>query len=174
MGYSAVCQAGPASTRSHSGAGGRSGLRVGLRRLFRGKILVTAAFRYYYYIIIIFSNYGPNHKGRKAQRTRKEIRGGLRLDDPCGSWAGLARISLLAVARGPGWWRYRLGWLAWRGIGGQWAGRAKTTGSREDAKFRLKMDNYGLQRHPPGCARQHACSGEARAEDCVSWGRWAR
>ncbi len=46
----------------------------------------------------MFSNYGPNHKDTKAQRTRKKILGSLRLDDPCGPWAGLARLSLVAAA----------------------------------------------------------------------------
>ena len=64
----------------------------------RGWVLVMAAFRYYYWDIIISSNYGPNHKVTKAQRTHKEIRVSLRLDDPCGPRAGLVRLSLLAAA----------------------------------------------------------------------------
>ena len=67
---------------SGSGLGARKS-RTGVNSFRVARILETASFRYYYYPIIISSNYGPNRKGTKAKRTRKETRGSLRLDDPC-------------------------------------------------------------------------------------------
>jgi len=84
------------------------------KQFFRRWILVTPAFRYYYYRIIISSNYGPNHKGTKAQRTRKEIRGsspGIAI--LAGLWAEAPGCRSTVAARQAG----LRSWLAARGSG---------------------------------------------------------
>ncbi len=142
--------------------------------------MVTAAFRYYY-LIIISSNYGPNHKGTKAQRTRKEIRGSLRLDDPCKavSWPrpvlapgccpwprpGLRRLSRRTGLPGGDW-----------GAGGQ-AGQDHRFTRRRYRHEVLMMEGQLWATAPirqvgPACTARVLGRGEAGA--CATWGRRTR
>jgi|GEM_PF-6578708 len=65
--------------------------------------------------------------------------GSLRLDDPCGPRAGLARLSFLAAAC-PGCVAVGVDWLAWRGRGGKRPGPTQMANAgsfQEDGKARI-------------------------------------
>jgi hypothetical protein len=114
----------------------------------RGWVLVMAAFRYYYWGIIISCNYGPNHKGTKAQRTHKEIRVSLRLDDPCKavSWPRPA----LAPGRCLSGLRRSSGRTGLPGGDGRAGGQAGQDHGFTRRRYRrevpMREDNYGPQR----------------------------
>jgi hypothetical protein len=150
-----IRQAGPASTRSHSGAGGWSGLRVRWRCRSDKAAFPGAGFweskAFGFLLLLLAENYNqttndPTTETQSAQRTHRDVLKGIPGSHPacrslrsCGLTSPDFRLSFVAAAC-PGCVARLVALDCLAGTrGGRRPGRAKTTGSREGAigaKFR--------------------------------------